>query len=69
MIKTLGIILGIDSCFEVVGAAVTARIEKPAKSLDHRLLTSAEFSAPLRSLGRHVLAGVAEPQEVFTRAD
>ena len=57
--------------FTVIGAAVnrTARLEKLTKSLDHRLLTSAEFSAPLRSLGRHVLAGVAEPQEIFTRAD
>ncbi len=61
--------------FTVIGAAVnrTARLETLTKSLDHRLLMSAEFaahvSAPPRSLGRHVLAGVAEPQEIFTRAD
>ncbi len=61
--------------FTVIGAAVnrTARLETLTKSLDHRLLMSAEFaahvSAPPRSLGRHVLAGVAEPQEVFSRAD
>ena len=61
--------------FTVIGAAVnlTARLEKLTKSLDHRLLMSAEFAArvstPVRSLGRHALAGVAEPQEVFTRAE
>ena len=61
--------------FTVIGAAVnrTARLEKLTNSLDHRLLMSAEFAArvstPVRSLGRHALAGVAEPQEVFTRAE
>ena len=58
-----------------IGAAVnrTARLEQLTKRLDHRLLMSAYFAArvsgPVRSLGRHALPGVAEPQEVFTRAD
>lgn len=61
--------------FTVMGPAVNraARIESLTKELGCRLLVSAEFARcsgrPMRSLGRHALKGVAEPQEVFAPED
>jgi adenylate cyclase len=58
--------------FTVIGAAVNlvARLEKLAGELDLTLVTSADFAAAcgreLRSIGRHSLKGLAQPQEVFT---
>ena len=58
--------------FNVVGPAVnmTARIQSMTKQLGEPLLLSAEFAsqvkAPLRSVGRHDLRGVASAQELFT---
>ena len=57
--------------FTVIGPAVNeaSRIEALCEPLDQPLLLSARFAAcagaPARSLGRHQLRGVAEPQEVF----
>ena len=57
--------------FTVLGPAVNlvSRLEGLAKELDRPLLCSAAFAdaldAPLASLGRFPLKGVAEPQEVF----
>lgn len=57
--------------FTVMGPAVnrTARLEGLTKDLDVPLLMSEDFSRrislPVRSLGRHEMKGVAEPQEVF----
>jgi len=61
--------------FTVIGPAVNhaTRIEKLAGKLDRRVVTSASFAAaaetPLISLGTHALAGVSEPQEIFTLPD
>ena len=61
--------------FTVTGPAVnrTARLESLTKELGHELLMSAEFvrdiSTPVRSLGRHLMKGVPEPQEVFALND
>ena len=61
--------------FNVVGPAVnmTARIQSMTKQLGEPLLLSAEFAsqvkAPLRSVGRHDLRGVASAQELFTAAE
>src|SRR6185437_12038466 len=61
--------------FTVIGPAVNhpTRIEKLAGKLDRRVVTSASFAAaaetPLISLGTHALAGVSEPQEIFTLRD
>ncbi len=61
--------------FNVVGPAVnmTARIQSMTKDLGEPLLLSAEFAgqvkAPLRSVGRHDLRGVASAQELFAPAD
>lgn len=61
--------------FTVIGPAVNhaTRIEKLAGRLGRPLVTSASFAAavrtPLISLGTHALAGVADPQEVFTLRD
>jgi len=58
--------------FTVMGPAVnrTARIETLTKELGCRMLASSDFARccgrPMRSLGHHVLKGVAEAQEVFT---
>ena len=62
--------------FTVIGPAVNAasRIEALCGELDCRLLISGTFvraagsSAQFRSLGRHSLRGIAEPQELFTSA-
>ncbi len=61
--------------FNVVGPAVnmTARIQSMTRQLGEPLLLSAEFAsqakAPLRSVGRHDLRGVASAQELFTPVD
>ena len=61
--------------FNVVGPAVnmTARIQSMTKELGEPLLLSAEFAsqvkAPLRSVGRHDLRGVASAQELFAPVD
>lgn len=58
--------------FTVIGAAANeaARLEGLSKPLGHRLIVSDTFAqayaAPWISLGRHRLAGVAAPREVFT---
>ena len=60
--------------FTVLGPAVNlvSRLEGLAKQLNRPLLCSAAFAheldAPLASLGRFPLKGVAEPQEVFAPA-
>jgi len=57
--------------FTVIGPAVNqaSRLEKLGYELSRPVVTSASFAAasaqPLESLGRHVLRGVSEPQEVF----
>jgi adenylate cyclase len=57
--------------FTVLGPAVNlvSRLEALAKQLDQPVLCSGAFArevdAPLASLGRFSLRGVAEPQEVF----
>jgi len=57
--------------FTVLGPAVNlvSRLEGLAKELDRPLLCSTAFAreleAPLTSVGRFSLKGVAEPQEVF----
>lgn len=57
--------------FTVVGPAVNevSRIERLCSTLERPLLMSARFAAacgrPVASLGRHVLRGVAEPEELF----
>ena len=57
--------------FTCIGPAVNlaARIEKVAAKLGETVVASAAFAAicpeSLRSLGRHSLAGIAAPQEVF----
>ncbi len=61
--------------FTVIGPAVNeaTRLEALSRSLNEPVLISASFARscrcrPLRSLGRHTLRGVPEPQEVFTLA-
>jgi adenylate cyclase len=60
--------------FTVLGPSVNlvSRLEGLAKQLDRPILCSAAFAheldAPLASLGRFPLKGVAEPQEVFAPA-
>ena len=60
--------------FTVLGPAVNlvSRLEGLAKELDRPLLCSAAFAAaldaPLASIGRFALKGVAEPEEVFAPA-
>jgi adenylate cyclase len=57
--------------FTVIGPAVNqaSRLEKLGHELRRPVVTSASFAAalaqPLESLGRHILRGVSEPQEVF----
>ncbi|MDX1514711.1 MAG: adenylate/guanylate cyclase domain-containing protein [Gammaproteobacteria bacterium] len=57
--------------FTVMGPAVnrTARLESLTKSVDTPLLMSAEFvehiDRPVRSLGRHEMKGISDPQEIF----
>ena len=58
--------------FSVIGAAANeaARIEAMCKTLEVSPIVSAAFAGHvpdrLRSLGRHALRGVAEPQELYT---
>ena len=58
--------------FSVIGAAANeaARIESMCKTLEVSPIVSAAFARHLperlRSLGRHALRGVAEPQELYT---
>ena len=58
--------------FSVIGAAANeaARIEAMCKTLEVTPIVSAAFAGHvpdrLRSLGRHALRGVAEPQELYT---
>jgi adenylate cyclase len=61
--------------FTVIGRTVNevTRIERLCRTLEEPLLVSARFARecpcrPLASLGRHVLAGVAEPEEIFVPA-
>ncbi|MEN8195972.1 MAG: adenylate/guanylate cyclase domain-containing protein [Pseudomonadota bacterium] len=60
--------------FTVIGHAVNlvSRIEHFCAEGGHPLVLSADFaravSAPARSLGRHDLKGIAEPQEIFAPA-
>jgi len=60
--------------FTVIGPAVNlvSRIEPLCGSLDVPLVVSAQLAGalpgPLRSLGRHALKGIVEPQEIFTPA-
>ena len=57
--------------FTVIGPAVNhaARLEKVGVELARSIVTSASFAAAskggLESIGRHILRGVSEPQEVF----
>jgi adenylate cyclase len=57
--------------FTVIGPAVNqaSRLEKLGHELRRPVVTSASFAAalaqPLESLGRYILRGVSEPQEVF----
>jgi len=48
------------------------RIEPLCGSLDVPLVVSAQLAGalpgPLRSLGKHALKGIVEPQEIFTPA-
>jgi adenylate cyclase len=61
--------------FTCIGPAVNlaARIEKVAAKLGEAVVTSEAFakatSESLQSLGRHTLAGIAAPQEVFAVRD
>jgi adenylate cyclase len=61
--------------FTVMGPAVnrTARLESLTKKVNVPLLLSAELvrhvHRPVRSLGRHLMKGVAEPQEIFAPDD
>jgi adenylate cyclase len=62
--------------FTVIGAAVNevVRVEALCKPLGTSLLLTSAFAArcassTLRSLGKHELRGVTEPQEVFTLSD
>ena len=58
--------------FTVIGAAVNraARLESLTKQLGVPVLASGEFNdvceVPMKSLGKHLLRGIAEPVEVFT---
>jgi adenylate cyclase len=58
--------------FTVIGPAVNhaARLEKVGVELGRSVVTSASFAAAakeaLESIGRHMLRGVSEPQEVFS---
>jgi len=58
--------------FSVIGTAANeaARIEAMCKTLEVSPIVSAAFASHLpdrlRSLGRHALRGVAEPQELYT---
>ena len=60
--------------FTVIGHAVNlaSRIEHLCSEAGHPMVLSADFArmvtAPVRSLGRHELKGIAEPQEIFTPA-
>jgi adenylate cyclase len=60
--------------FTVVGHAVNlvSRIEHFGAEAGRPMVLSADFaravSAPVRSLGRHALKGIAEPQEIFALA-
>jgi adenylate cyclase len=66
--------LAFIATFTVLGPAVNlvSRLEGVAKELSRPLLCSAAFAAaldaPLASLGRFALKGVAEPEEVFAPA-
>ena len=57
--------------FTVIGATVNyaSGLERLGAALDHRLVVSAAFAAAigagLISLGRHLLRGLTDPQEVF----
>ena len=57
--------------FTVMGAAVNraARLQSLTKEVARPVLTSADFAAciddPVESLGRHLMKGVKEPQEIF----
>ncbi|MGZ9083876.1 MAG: adenylate/guanylate cyclase domain-containing protein [Rhodoplanes sp.] len=59
------------SDFTVMGAAVNraARLQSLTKEVARPVLTSADFAAciddPVESLGRHLMKGVKEPQEIF----
>lgn len=61
--------------FTVMGPAVnrTARLESLTKKLDENILMSQEFAelvgCSMRSLGRHEMQGVGEPQPVFAPGD
>ena len=61
--------------FTVIGPAVNraARLEGLTKELGVPVLASAEFNqvceVPMKSLGRHLLRGIADPVEVFTLPD
>ena len=58
--------------FTVIGPAVNraARLESLTKELHVPVCASAEFNevctVPMKSLGKHILRGIAEPVEVFT---
>src|SRR5690606_38172391 len=58
--------------FTVIGPAVNlvSRLEGLCAPLGQRLVASARFASPcgsrLRSIGRHALRGIADPEEVFT---
>lgn len=60
--------------FTVIGHAVNlaSRIEHLCSEAGHPMVLSADFaravSAPVRSLGRHDLKGIAVPQEIFAPA-
>jgi len=71
-----GNIGGLDRLdFTAIGPSVnlTARLEKLSGELEVPVVMSSEFArtapGPLVSLGRHLLRGVSEPQEVFTLAE
>ena len=60
--------------FTVIGPAVNlaARLEQLTKAVGEPLVMSADFARlcplPMRALGRHALAGLDEPQDVFAPA-
>jgi adenylate cyclase len=61
--------------FTVIGPAVNraARLESLTKELGVPVCASAEFNevcmTPMKSLGKHILRGIAQPAEVFTLPD